>query len=247
MIDNTKIVLSNIEEDLSVYPQLGDATNMGFQNGYFDVVYANEMISHVRDLPSLFSEVHRVLKKGGVFYISDGNNALNPSVLRATMKMWKKRDCDPSFVESTKCETSEDDPDHYAEPYFFMRKRMIKQNFPDLEENEVNLLSNKTTGLYGKDLINACENYIRNRVLPKRPKLSWCRNPVSGEYCERMFNPFNLKKEIESFGFRANVFAHSGSRKPFRYFNPFFRLLTPLTIHISASFKIVAKKTKGVQ
>jgi ubiquinone/menaquinone biosynthesis C-methylase UbiE len=45
-----------------------DAQSIPFENENFDAVIANHMLNHVPDKPKAFSEIHRVLKPGGIFY-----------------------------------------------------------------------------------------------------------------------------------------------------------------------------------
>lgn len=46
---------------------VGDAQNLPFENGSFDIVYMNAVLEHVPDPGKAFTEVARVLKNGGVF------------------------------------------------------------------------------------------------------------------------------------------------------------------------------------
>jgi SAM-dependent methyltransferase len=48
-----------------------DATELPFENSTFDIVYAVDVIHHITDLNKLFSEINRVLKPGGVFFIRE--------------------------------------------------------------------------------------------------------------------------------------------------------------------------------
>jgi len=47
-----------------------DITDIPFENETFDLIIANSMLYHVRDIDLALSEVRRVLKKGGFFYCS---------------------------------------------------------------------------------------------------------------------------------------------------------------------------------
>jgi len=46
---------------------VGDAQNLPFDNESYDVVYMNAVLEHVPDPGKAFTEVARVLKKGGIF------------------------------------------------------------------------------------------------------------------------------------------------------------------------------------
>jgi SAM-dependent methyltransferase len=54
----------------------GDGISMEFPDASFDGVMTNCVISHVRDLEGFLAETHRLLRPGGVFFLSDENNSL---------------------------------------------------------------------------------------------------------------------------------------------------------------------------
>lgn len=56
--------------DLVDYRQ-GDATNLPFDDGVFDVVWTEHVAMNIPDKPRLYDEMHRVLKPGGTLAIYD--------------------------------------------------------------------------------------------------------------------------------------------------------------------------------
>jgi ubiquinone/menaquinone biosynthesis C-methylase UbiE len=52
---------------------IGDAMNIKFPKNSFDVVICAHIYEHVPDADRLMSEIHRVLKPGGICYFSAGN------------------------------------------------------------------------------------------------------------------------------------------------------------------------------
>lgn len=53
---------------------LGDAMKLKFKNNSFDIVICAHVYEHVPDSHKLFSEIHRVLKPGGVCYLAAINS-----------------------------------------------------------------------------------------------------------------------------------------------------------------------------
>ena len=54
-----------------------DIMDIPFENDTFDLIIANAMLYHVKDIDSALSEVRRVLKKGGLFYCAtSGENGM---------------------------------------------------------------------------------------------------------------------------------------------------------------------------
>lgn len=54
-----------------------DIMDIPFENGAFDLIIANSMLYHVKDIDSALAEVRRVLKKGGLFFCATlGENGM---------------------------------------------------------------------------------------------------------------------------------------------------------------------------
>lgn len=61
---------------------LGDASSIPFEDGYFDAVFSTNSL-HEWALPmQTFDEIHRVLRPGGRYFISDLRRDMNPLVKR---------------------------------------------------------------------------------------------------------------------------------------------------------------------
>ena len=73
-IDNTFVDFLDAQLSHFVF---GDATELPFLYAMFDIVYSDEFVSHVRDIDKTLKEQIRVLKRGGILLIMDGN-LLNP-------------------------------------------------------------------------------------------------------------------------------------------------------------------------
>ena len=50
--------------------KVADATNLPFGDGFFDVVFALDVLEHIQDMPKAIKEIHRVLKKDGLAILS---------------------------------------------------------------------------------------------------------------------------------------------------------------------------------
>src|SRR3989344_1642066 len=66
-LDITREYFQNIE---NVSFSLGDATKMSFKDNSFDFIFCSSIIEHIKQPEKLVSEIHRVLKKGAVCYLS---------------------------------------------------------------------------------------------------------------------------------------------------------------------------------
>lgn len=55
--------------------QVGDVTDLPFEDGWFDVVHCNAVLMHVPDTASALAEIARVLKPGGIVSIRELNTS----------------------------------------------------------------------------------------------------------------------------------------------------------------------------
>ena len=85
---------------------------------------------------------------------------------------------------------------------------------------------------------------IKGGELPKRPAFSWCRNPETGEYAERLLDPFEMADMIRAAGFVRVRIRHGFNRFPFRGLNVIqFRRLNEFLFDRKAIFIVLADKT----
>jgi SAM-dependent methyltransferase len=65
--------------------RVADAAGIPYPDGEFDVVFADNVVEHLTDPVQVFSDVHRVLKPGGVFLFKTPNKThYMPTIARIT-------------------------------------------------------------------------------------------------------------------------------------------------------------------
>ena len=200
-------ILSRFNPPLdNIEVKLGDALNLEYEDACFDAVVANEVISHMRDPDIFIQEMNRVLRPGGILYLKDGNNALDIVGWHRRRKFWRGRECGP--VDEASIRGTEK-----AIPWLLVRRGIIRGNYPQLDTNAVDLLAKETAGMYGDEIGEAVEGYLRERRVLNKPVFKF-RDPVTGEYNEFDFNPYLLKKKLERSGFSAEVVRPYSPRRP---------------------------------
>ncbi len=173
------------------------AGNLSFAGDTFTLVLANDVISHVSDLDRCIHEVFRVLKPGGKFFIEDGNNLLYFPGRRSQEKhrrQWEEGPVDLQSVRGT------DSPFSYRE----VRKKIIRVQYPNISEKMLDFLSRKTRGLYGEKIILVTDELLQTRHTHYHTMFPY-RNPITGEYQERSFNPIKLCSYIKNHGFQVQI------------------------------------------
>lgn len=185
----------------SLYPNITiKQTQRGLiplQSESVDFVLVNEVISHVNFeyLDTVYREISRVLRPGGVVLISDGNNFANVKYKEEFTKFWDSWENGPDGVAT--------DRDVVGECYVSRRRRIIRTQAPELKEDQVEYLALNTSGLFGTGLSAEVERYRRGEEFIARPYVQGMVpvNPSpSGVLIERGFTPQQVIASLDEFG-----------------------------------------------
>jgi len=150
---------------------------MEFPGASFDGVMANCVISHVRDLEGFLHEAHRLLRPGGIFFLSDENNSLYLPSRSRRRKGWRDMEREPDG------------------PYFTARRAMVGEHFPGLDENRLLEAVRRSRGLWGEQVTEGVREFLKGGSAGPKPEFGY-RDPRDGQYPERELNPFWM---IEKF------------------------------------------------
>lgn len=89
MIDVARQKLAASGLDEAVDFRVAEITTLPFRDDSFDVVTCQRVLHHVPDIQTLMSEVRRVLRPNGTFYMSDSVTD-TPRSLRALRRVWHR-------------------------------------------------------------------------------------------------------------------------------------------------------------
>lgn len=90
----------------NVHFQLGDATNLPFDDATFDAVMSSQVFEYLDDVGGAIAEMFRVLKSGGRVLIHDSEwgallwRSSNPERMARIMKIWDGHLADPHLPQS---------------------------------------------------------------------------------------------------------------------------------------------------
>lgn len=79
---------------------LGSCLNMPFEDAIFDAVFSNGSLHEWEDPVKAFHEIHRVLKPGGRFFVSDMRRDPNPLLKWGIYLTTKPKEIRPGFLTS---------------------------------------------------------------------------------------------------------------------------------------------------
>ncbi len=215
---------------------VGDVSALPYLDVSADAILSVEAISHYRHVEAFVAEAHRVLRRGGALVISDGNNGANPWIRRKTHGIWD------AFEEGTPHTAVP----HAAElqPYRERRRTWIADHYPDLPADRI---ARATFGHDFADLAQACDSYRRTGSFPEsfntRPTVPV--SPEDGSVIERLFNPYELARELRAAGFDARVEGYwggAGGRSWIRLGNNALARASRLTLFTAKAFRVAARK-----
>ena len=209
----------------------GDGIAMQFPSASFDGVMANCVISHVRDLEGFLGEAHRLLRPGGIFFLSDENNSLFLPARPRRRRGWRQMEREPRG------------------PYFAARLAFIGEHFPQITGNELLETARLTRGLVGKDILSAVQEYQASRRVAARPAFLY-RDPVDGQYPERELNPYWLMRKFRDAGLKPELlpafFSRSIENNPRQWVKDVLRffcsLVPPLSVYVWPIMRLRGRK-----
>lgn len=205
-------------------------------NDEFDLIYAQESISHIVD-EELFARLYRMLKEGGVLLIRDGNNDMCFRYRKRLHQYWERVEKGPAG----KCY-----PDDVEFVYRDIRKELINKWYQNaLDRTTIEMLADNTSYLFGDKLRAACERYVRDGVMPSSPYVYATPpiHPEFGYYNERLFNPYHLRKRLLQIGFQeCRLSVPSGHSRGMLTRLAFNALPLRLQYRIQPSFVVMAIK-----
>src|SRR5262249_47972319 len=153
----------------------------------------------VHDMERMVVACFRLLKRNGKLILVNDQNVLNRETREHTIAMWKQRESSWAWAEFLRSIRPIEHRD--ARPFAVMREEAIKAGNPNLESAVVQTLIGVSAGMFKSDIETLAANYKPGMKLPVPPEYDWCRNPETGEYAERLFDPFALADLLKRAGF----------------------------------------------
>jgi ubiquinone/menaquinone biosynthesis C-methylase UbiE len=231
-------VKRRVDPSLPVIFRLADATRgLPYDDAAFDVVLLIETLSHVvmADLEAFLREMVRVLRAGGLLYLSDGNNARSWRQRRQNYRIWERFDQGPPTRGEEKVYSH-----RIGTPYAALRREMALKAVPSLSETEAERIAARTFRLTEAEVGEAARRYAVSGEWPNSPfRPRVCPiDPVHGMYIEQLIDPLEVRRHLNAAGCD-EVYCGPRRRLPLQ---PLWTGLPWLTFLVTNGFKIIARK-----
>jgi SAM-dependent methyltransferase len=238
----SRVYLPLLPNEIDLERCHADARETGFPDRSFDVVISVEAVSHMVDVDGFLAEAARVLRPAGRLIISDGNNRRHRPTREYNLRLY---------------ETAEFGSDHripgtehqhlVREPYVTKRARIVRNAAPQLTRDQVNFLALHTSGMVEAEITSVVRGYVEGGIEPQSiyEPGTVPVEPYMAQVNERMFDPFDLRRQVERHGFSAKATGYwgGGSGKPaLRAANRMLAALSRVTISTSRGFRIIATR-----
>jgi SAM-dependent methyltransferase len=242
MIDGMKECIESMRKkpfaDFDLTAICVDICNFDFEPHFFDAIFSNEAIEHVHDMEKMIERCTILLKPGGNLILVNDANMLNRKIRNQVLNIWQQRETSWEWANYLRKIRPVEHRD--ARPFALMREEIVKAISPNLEPVAVQAVVDATAGLLKPEIERIAKGYRPGVTLRRVPEYDWCRNPLTGEYAERLFDPFALAKKLRSAGFKTQV-RHMFRRFPLSLANRMqFQPLDHLLFNVRPEFLIYA-------
>lgn len=189
-VDPDRVVLSNSNLDVAT---IGRAERIPYQDGYFDMVIANNVLEHLDQPDRAFREVARVLKPGGHFLAKTPNRwhyvpliaASTPHWFHERFNQWRGRTVDHTFRTWYRANTPRVVARHAARAAMTVRRVVLVEGRPEYLRLTV---PTYVAGWLYERLVNLVPGLARFRVVMicvlEKPHAAGARQAVHKDHRE---------------------------------------------------------------
>jgi 16S rRNA G527 N7-methylase RsmG len=236
MDDHRYVSLQLIVEKLGlkdrVHLQTTDVLKANLAKNSLDGGMSAEFLEHISDLKGFYRVMNSWLKPGASFYARTGANG----------RSWEKKRSFPKAWEFL---------DKRYQPW---REEIIRNVWPDAKPEDVKQIRDRTRGYIQAEIEAAVREFRDSGKMPRDRRPCPPRDPYTGQYMERLMDPFATARDIDSVGFRTKVLAPDFSgmtipsslkRLAVRTAGEFIRLTHPFSLSLAPWIELLSTKTSA--
>jgi hypothetical protein len=207
-----------------------------------DLICSFDVLEHIYNLDNWIKTISKIPNFHLLFM--SGANSRNPLIRNRLKRIHK-------IAEYQGCEKNIRFNDTYLNTSFIHeREKIIRNRFPELNINELKLLSGYSRGLIKEDIENLVENYLKKGKIEyfiDHPTNS-C-DPYTGSWAERLIDLKALKETIKSNNLKVDItnsfYCYSDNKflNALKLFvNLFIKILGPNSLFLSPTITVEIHK-----
>ena len=165
-----------------------------------NAVVSHNVIEHVYDMNELFEDMQKLPQRELCIWHSTSANPLRPKTVTDLSKLARK-------VENEDRKAGWGHKQRNAlQSYYSIRRDMITELLPEADSLMVEQFAKATRGLQRKDIEAVVEAYRETGQFTATPEhaTNTC-DPHTGNWCERLMDPFALTRDAKNFGINLEV------------------------------------------
>jgi hypothetical protein len=168
-----------------------------------DAVASNEVIDHVYDVEAFLSKLMRFSNGSLAVFMVTGTNGYNPCIRSQMTRLHHIYEhCSRPKVYGYKERDS-------IEAFLDIRRQIVVKYLDalrlPLDELEIDMLARNTRGMVKTDIQKCVQNYLDGKGLVEPSYSTNTCDPHTGNWAERLLNPFRLAGILRQSGFEADV------------------------------------------
>jgi len=165
-----------------------------------DVVANYDVIEHIYDINDFLKKIHLLSSSHMNIFFASAANEKNPRIAKALKNQHLE------FELRDRARRKGRKPTDATRAILDLRKEIIREHSPSLNNNEINQLALLTRGLIKPDIIECVDEYISSQKLPQEivHPTNTC-DPFTGNWFEHLMDPYELAAILNSTGFQTVI------------------------------------------
>ncbi len=167
-----------------------------------DVLVSHDCIEHIYDMGDFLHQITNLPSRKLHIWLSSAANPLRPKSRRVLTEVAIKAE---SENRDAKWGHKKGDA---LTSFLDIRRSIVKDERPDLSDQQIELLAQRSRGLREDDIRQVVRRFADDGIEPHEPDhpTNTC-DPWTGNWAERLMNPFDLAKQARQIGLPLNVLA----------------------------------------